>query len=163
MPRRATSLPLTLPARSTDAAAYRWLYGAIRHEIVHGQLEPGYRLPATRDLARQYGLSRGTVVAAFELLQAEGYVDSTVGSGTRVSEVAAALVARLGQCGSSTPRPAPTAAALGKGAARDDVAACTPTPRAARSARISRRSTCSRRRRGRRPARASFATRTRTS
>jgi GntR family transcriptional regulator/MocR family aminotransferase len=43
-------------------------------------------LPATRDLARQYGLSRGTIVAAFEQLKAEGYVDGSVGSGTYVNE-----------------------------------------------------------------------------
>src|SRR5262249_1274142 len=44
------------------------------------------RLPPTRDLARQHRLSRGTVINAFELLRAEGYVKGTVGSGTYVSK-----------------------------------------------------------------------------
>jgi GntR family transcriptional regulator/MocR family aminotransferase len=87
MPRRPVSVPLTLAPAPGDEPAYRWLYGAIRAEILDGLIEPGHRLPATRDLARQYGLSRGTVVAAFDLLQAEGYVESAVGSGTRVSRV----------------------------------------------------------------------------
>jgi GntR family transcriptional regulator / MocR family aminotransferase len=64
-----------------------WLYGALRTEILQGHLRPGTRLPATRDLAAQYGLSRGTVVTAFEQLKSEGYVQGTVGSGTFVSEV----------------------------------------------------------------------------
>ena len=85
MPRRATSLPLTLPPRSPDTAAYVWLYDTIREQVVNGRLEPGCRLPSTRDLARQFGLSRGTAVTAFEMLLAEGYIESTSGSGTRVS------------------------------------------------------------------------------
>jgi GntR family transcriptional regulator / MocR family aminotransferase len=43
-------------------------------------------LPATRDLARQYGLSRGTIVSAFEQLKSEGYVEGSVGSGTYVNQ-----------------------------------------------------------------------------
>src|SRR5262245_36533525 len=85
MPRRATSLPLTLPPRPPGGAAYLWLYNAIREHVVSGRLEPGCRLPSTRDLARQFGLSRGTAVSAFEMLLAEGYLESTSGSGTRVS------------------------------------------------------------------------------
>src|SRR5690242_16628940 len=67
--------------------AYRWLYAALRGEILEGRLRPGTRLPATRDLATRYELSRGTVVTAFEQLRAEGYVEGKVGSGTRVSSV----------------------------------------------------------------------------
>lgn len=50
-------------------------------------MRPGARLPATRDLANQYRLSRGTIVAAFEQLKSEGYVEGSVGSGTFVSRV----------------------------------------------------------------------------
>jgi DNA-binding transcriptional MocR family regulator len=42
----------------------RWLCWALRAEILEGRLRPGARLPATRDLARQYGLARGTIVNA---------------------------------------------------------------------------------------------------
>jgi len=55
--------------------------------ILDGRLRPGSRLPATRDLARAYGLSRATIVAAFDQLKAEGYVEGKAGSGTYVSQV----------------------------------------------------------------------------
>lgn len=87
MGKRATTLPLTLPLRPPGAPAARWLADAIRAEILDGRLVPGARLPATRELARQYALARGTVVHAFEQLRSEGYVVGTVGAGTRVSDV----------------------------------------------------------------------------
>jgi GntR family transcriptional regulator/MocR family aminotransferase len=62
----------------------RWLYEAVRGAILSGGLQPGTQLPATRDLASQYGISRGTVVAAFDQLSAEGYLASTIGRGTFV-------------------------------------------------------------------------------
>jgi GntR family transcriptional regulator/MocR family aminotransferase len=43
-------------------------------------------LPSTRALASDLGVSRNTVVTAFDQLLAEGYVDSRVGRGTRVSQ-----------------------------------------------------------------------------
>ena len=46
---------------------------------------PGSRLPATRDLASAYRLSRSTIVTAFEQLESEGYVEGRTGSGTYVS------------------------------------------------------------------------------
>jgi GntR family transcriptional regulator/MocR family aminotransferase len=84
---RRTGFGLALPSRDPHAPAYRWLYSALRAAILQGQLRPGTRLPSTRDLAAQYRLSRGTVVAAFAQLTAEGYVDGTVGSGTHVRAV----------------------------------------------------------------------------
>ncbi len=50
-------------------------------------MRPGTRLPGTRDLAGQYGLSRGTIVDAFEQLKSEGYLEGSVGSGTYVSKI----------------------------------------------------------------------------
>jgi GntR family transcriptional regulator / MocR family aminotransferase len=85
MPRTATTIPLALPARDTRTAAYRWLYQEIRAGILNGRFQPGMQLPGTRDLALQYGLSRGTVLIAFDHLREEGYIIGTVGSGTRVS------------------------------------------------------------------------------
>ena len=49
------------------------LYTEIRNAIADGRLRSGSRLPATRNIAKQYGISRGTVVAAFNQLKAEGY------------------------------------------------------------------------------------------
>jgi len=87
MPKRTAALELSLPEREPDTPAYHWLYSALRAGVLEGRLRPGARLPSTRDLARQYGLARGTVVNAFELLMSEGYISGSVGSGTYVSKV----------------------------------------------------------------------------
>ena len=76
-----------LPLRDSGTPAYRALYTVLRAKILDGRLRSGARLPATRDLARQYGLSRGTIVNAFDLLKSEGYLEGSVGSGTYVSKV----------------------------------------------------------------------------
>src|SRR5688500_20364821 len=86
MPKRTSALPLALPQRSSSASLTHWLSSALRTEILEGRLRPGARLPASRDLARQYGLSRGTIVSAFDQLKAEGYVEGSVGSGTIVNQ-----------------------------------------------------------------------------
>ena len=64
---------------------WRWLYVELRAAILDGRLEAGARMPSTRSLASQYSLSRGTVVAAFDQLQSEGYTHTKVGSGTYVA------------------------------------------------------------------------------
>jgi GntR family transcriptional regulator / MocR family aminotransferase len=87
MAKRSGLTEILLGERGDGEPAYRWLYGALRQEILEGRLRPGTRLPATRDLAVEYGLSRGTIVTAFEELKAEGYVEGSVGSGTFVSKV----------------------------------------------------------------------------
>ena len=87
MTKRTSSLELMLPSRNPGATAYDWLYSALRAAIVEGRLRPAARLVSTRELATQYGLSRGTVVHAFEQLKAEGYLEGSVGSGTYVSKV----------------------------------------------------------------------------
>ena len=74
MPKHTTTLPLSLPAPRSGTPLYHWFYEELRSAILEGRLKPGARLPATRDLARQYGLSRATVVTAFEQLKSEGYV-----------------------------------------------------------------------------------------
>jgi GntR family transcriptional regulator / MocR family aminotransferase len=87
MARRSASFNLVLPPREARTPAFRWLYAALRGDILGGRLRSGSRLPATRDLATQYGLSRGTVVSAFEELKSEGYLHGSRGSGTYVSSV----------------------------------------------------------------------------
>jgi GntR family transcriptional regulator / MocR family aminotransferase len=84
---RTAPYTLLLPTRDPGMPAIRWLYAALRADILAGRLRPGSRLPATRDLAGQYGLSRGTVVSAFEELKSEGYLHGSAGSGTYVSSV----------------------------------------------------------------------------
>jgi GntR family transcriptional regulator / MocR family aminotransferase len=87
MAKRSAPFNLILPSREAKMPAVRWLYAALRAGILAGRLRPGSRLPATRDLATQYGLSRGTVISAFEELKSEGYLNGSRGSGTYVSSV----------------------------------------------------------------------------
>ncbi len=61
------------------------LVEALREAILGGRLAPGERLPPSRALAAQLGVSRGTVVAAFEELVSEGYCAARVGAGTFVT------------------------------------------------------------------------------
>jgi GntR family transcriptional regulator/MocR family aminotransferase len=87
MAKRAATFELALPPRDPRISAYRWLYAALRSAILEGRLHPGARLPATRDLATQYRLSRGTIVNSVEQLKSEGYVQARTGSGTYVSNI----------------------------------------------------------------------------
>jgi GntR family transcriptional regulator/MocR family aminotransferase len=60
---------------------------ALRELILNGGLAPGERLPATRTLAQDLGVSRTTVVEAFSRLAAEGLINAQTGAGTFVSAV----------------------------------------------------------------------------
>ncbi|SFC70846.1 transcriptional regulator, GntR family [Polaromonas sp. OV174] len=60
---------------------------ALREMILTGGFAPGDRLPASRTLARDLGVSRTTVVEVFSRLTAEGLIESATGSGTFVSAV----------------------------------------------------------------------------
>jgi GntR family transcriptional regulator/MocR family aminotransferase len=77
-----------------DLPRYRVLYQAIRESILGHRLPPGTRLPSTRELARELGLSRNTVLSTFEGLLAEGFISAKAGSGTFVAQAAAAPRAR---------------------------------------------------------------------
>jgi GntR family transcriptional regulator / MocR family aminotransferase len=81
VPKKSPSIQLPLQPRA-GGTTFRWLYDGIRAAVVDGTLAPGTRLPSTRSVADQYQLARGTVVAAFDQLVAEGYAHSQVGSGT---------------------------------------------------------------------------------
>src|SRR5580692_8604532 len=75
MAKKSSTLPLNLKGPKARMPLYRWLYEELRSAILAGRLHPGARLPATRDLAAQYGISRPTIVTAFEQLRSEGYVE----------------------------------------------------------------------------------------
>lgn len=70
------------------------LQDELREAIRAGRLAPGERLPSTRTLAGELGLSRGLVQDSYEQLVAEGYLDARRGAGTRVAERAAPTLAR---------------------------------------------------------------------
>jgi GntR family transcriptional regulator / MocR family aminotransferase len=85
MPKLATAIDLALDGPKPDDTLWRWLYDEIRSAILTGRLTRGARVPPTRELAKHYGVSRGTVVTAFEQLHSEGYVDGKTGAGTFVN------------------------------------------------------------------------------
>ncbi len=84
--RRAGALLLSLAVdrESTELLANQ-LSSRIRALILNGDLAPGERLPASRTLARELGVSRTTVVEVFERLAAEGLIESRTGAGSFVS------------------------------------------------------------------------------
>lgn len=86
MAKRAAEVP---PWISLDGSSgvplYRQLYDGVRRAILSGVPPAGARLPSTRTLAAELGVSRTTMVTAFEQLLAEGYLDGKVGSGTYVA------------------------------------------------------------------------------
>jgi GntR family transcriptional regulator/MocR family aminotransferase len=65
---------------------YIQLFRALQSCILEGKLASGAKLPASRPLAQSLKVSRNTVKAAFELLQAEGYIQTRLGAGTFVSD-----------------------------------------------------------------------------
>lgn len=78
-------LPRLLLDPSSEVPLYRQLYEKLKHAIEAGQLAKGYRLAPTRELAGQLGLNRSTVSAAYDLLIAEGLLESYVGRGSFVA------------------------------------------------------------------------------
>ncbi|QRM56222.1 PLP-dependent aminotransferase family protein [Sinorhizobium sp. BG8] len=78
-----SALVPVLPDAGPRTAA---LYGAIRRLIETGAVPPGGKLPPTRDLAARLKVSRASVVAAFEMLTADGFAEARVGAGTFVAE-----------------------------------------------------------------------------
>ena len=79
--------------RDDPEPAYRQVYLRLRAAILAGELPPGTRLPATRDLARASSVARVTVVQAYRQLEAEGFIESRVGAGTHVAAGLAAAPA----------------------------------------------------------------------
>lgn len=71
--------------RADDTPLFRQLYLQLRSAILSRRLRPGTKLPSTRELAAQLGVSRSAVVAAYEQLLAEGYTAGRHGSGTYIS------------------------------------------------------------------------------
>jgi GntR family transcriptional regulator / MocR family aminotransferase len=85
MAKEETFQDLSLGVPSKERDLWRWLYTELRAAILDGRLKPGARMPSSRSLGKQYSLSRGTVVTAFDQLQSEGYTRTEVGSGTYVA------------------------------------------------------------------------------
>ena len=72
--------------RSSDMPIHRQIYDGLRRAILDGLLRPGQRVPSTRALAVELGVSRLPVLTAYDQLLHERYLDGRVGSGTFVSD-----------------------------------------------------------------------------
>ena len=67
--------------RAAPRAVRSQLEEGLRTAIRSGRLEPGKKLPSSRELARAIGVSRGLVTECYQQLQSEGYLHSEVGIG----------------------------------------------------------------------------------
>ena len=83
--------------RDSDQPLRSQLETGLRDAIRDGRLQPGERLPSSREFARELGVSRGLVQECYGQLLSEGYLDSHVGSATKVA--ARAYPAARGLCG----------------------------------------------------------------
>ena len=77
--------PVIQIEKRSSASLYKQVYDGYRRAIVDGSLPTGQRVPSTRVLAAELGISRMPVLNAYAQLLAEGYLESRVGSGTVVS------------------------------------------------------------------------------
>jgi GntR family transcriptional regulator/MocR family aminotransferase len=94
--------------------------------ILSGSLPPGHKLPSSRALAQQLGVSRNTVVLAYQQLVAENYLESRARSGIFVSR--AMLEARVGSGTSSPDERTGRSAAWRKRIKRPEIARRAATP-----------------------------------
>ena len=74
-----------LHLKESDGTRQQALFFAIREKIVQGLWAKNGKLPSTRKLSQDLELSRNTVIAAYEQLVAEGYLNSQKGSGFYVA------------------------------------------------------------------------------
>lgn len=84
--RSATFIPPMALDFNSDTPLYRQISTWFQRAILSGKLQPGQRVPSTRALAKELKVSRIPVLSAYELLIAEGYLQTFVGAGTCVSE-----------------------------------------------------------------------------
>ncbi len=77
--------------RSDTCSLQTQLTSQLKQVMQSGELQPGERLPSTRDLARSLMISRNTVVAAYEVLVGEGYLVNQARSGFRVNQATQAF------------------------------------------------------------------------
>ncbi len=94
MAKRRTRFPSDMLVLDRDASVpmHRQLYEKLRADILAGHLKADTRLPPTRLMAEDLGVSRNTVITTYDTLLAEGYLESRSGSGTWVATLPADAV-----------------------------------------------------------------------
>ncbi|WP_406349327.1 PLP-dependent aminotransferase family protein [Streptomyces sp. NBC_00144] len=71
--------------RSSSVPLHTQVYTGLRNCILDGRLRPGASMPSTRGLPSLLGVSRNTVLEAYNQLRAEGFIEPRLGSGTYVA------------------------------------------------------------------------------
>lgn len=77
---------LAIPLSRNGEPLFRQVYLGLRDAIRAGAFRGGEKLPATRELSEQLGVSRTVVLLAYDQLLAEGYAEGRPGSGTYVAQ-----------------------------------------------------------------------------
>ncbi|MFB6434372.1 PLP-dependent aminotransferase family protein [Bacillus thuringiensis] len=72
--------------RSLDISLIRQVYHQIRERILNGELQSGDKLPATRELSSELGVSRNVILEAYDQLFSEGFLVTRQGAGTFIAE-----------------------------------------------------------------------------
>jgi GntR family transcriptional regulator / MocR family aminotransferase len=80
------------------------VYDGIRSAILAGQLAANTRLPASRALAQELGVSRNTVMEAYAQLLSEGYIEGKIGSGTYVTHTLPDTILQSGRASNAVVR-----------------------------------------------------------
>lgn len=93
--------PIIALDRRAGKPLHRQIYDAYRGIIAERNLRPGEKVPSSRDLALQLGISRVPVLNAYSQLLAEGYLESRSGSGTFVSS---SMTEQMTSCNQKGPR-----------------------------------------------------------
>jgi GntR family transcriptional regulator/MocR family aminotransferase len=84
-PKPAPSLLIRISPRARQGLQQQ-VYTGLRRAILDGVLHPGARVPSSRELAVDLGISRTTTLLGLEQLMAEGYLSTRRGSGTFVAD-----------------------------------------------------------------------------
>ena len=81
-----SQLPIVIDQDSSVSIGQQ-LYDSLRHLVIAGKVQAGEKLPSSRGLAEQLGVSRPTVSDCYDQLISEGYLEARHGSGTYVATV----------------------------------------------------------------------------
>ena len=79
------AVPMIAVDRDSEKPLHRQVYDSFRAMILERRLQPGQRVPSSRALAGDLGISRIPVLGAYSQLLAEGYLESRSGAGTFVT------------------------------------------------------------------------------
>ena len=78
-------MPFAIPLSKSGGPLFQQIYNGLRKAILLGAFQRGQKLPSTREVAEQLGISRTVVLLAYDQLLAEGFTVGRSGSGTYVS------------------------------------------------------------------------------